>query len=217
MVSMGRVAEPVKRRPYRSPLRDERARASRGRIIDAAAAQFLDRGYAATTVAAVAAQAGVSQDLVFRVFATKRGLLKAVLDVGIGGDDAEVAVLDRAGPQALRDEPSLRRQIALFAAGISAQLTRVRPLDDMLRSAAAVEPELAALRADIQLRQRREAMTTAAGWLHGPLRPEIDAAGVLWTLTSPEVHHMLVENCGWSVEQYREWLQRTLEASLLPE
>jgi len=126
-------------------------------------------------------------------------------------------LLDRAGPQALRDEPSLSRQIALFASGISAQLTRVRPLDDMLRSAAAVEPELAALRADIQLRQRREAMNAVAGWLHGPLRPDIDAAGVLWTLISPEVHHMLLEDCGWSVEQYREWLQRTLEASLLPD
>ncbi len=218
---MSRVAEPVKRRQYRSPLRAERARASRQRILDAAAAQFLARGYARTPVTAIAAEAGVSEDLVFHLFTTKRGLLKAVLDVGIGGDAADVALLDREDPQAMRRETSLRRQIAMFATGISQQLERVRPLDDMLRSAAGVEPELAELRDDIQLRQRRQAMTTIAGWLHsrGPLRDDMSveqAAAILWTLTSPEVHHMLIENWEWSGEQYRAWLQGILEASLLP-
>jgi len=218
---MSRVTEPVKRHQYRSPLRAERARASRQRILDAAAAQFLARGYARTPVTAIAAEAGVSEDLVFHLFSTKRGLLKAVLDVGIGGDDADVALLDREDPQAMRRETSLRRQIAMFATGIGQQLERVRPLDDMLRGAAGVEPELAELRDDIQLRQRRQAMTTIADWLHsrGPLRDDMSveqAAAILWTLTSPEVHHMLIDDWEWSGEQYRAWLQGILEASLLP-
>jgi hypothetical protein len=119
-----------------------------------------------------------------------------VLDVVVGGDDEDVALLDLADPQAMRAEPDQRTQLAMFAAGSTAQLERVRPLDDILRSAAAVDPVAAELRADIQLRQRRAAMRTVVSWIaaHGPLRngmSETEAAAIVWTLTSPEVHLML--------------------------
>ncbi|MBA2414661.1 MAG: helix-turn-helix transcriptional regulator, partial [Geodermatophilaceae bacterium] len=119
---------------------------------------FLERGYPATTIAAVARRAGVSADTIYSVFGSKSTLLKEVLDVVIGGDDAQVALLDRAGPQAVRAEPDQRRQLEMFATGITDQLERVRPMDDILRSAAAVDAAAADLRADLQLRQRRESM-----------------------------------------------------------
>ncbi|HZG95669.1 MAG TPA: helix-turn-helix domain-containing protein, partial [Mycobacteriales bacterium] len=115
---------------------------------------FLERGYPGTTIAGVARRAGVSADTVYSLFGSKPGLLKEVLDVVIGGDEEDVPVLERPGPQAVRAEKDQRRQLELFAAGITDQLERVRPMDDILRSAAAVDPAPAQLRSDLQLRQR---------------------------------------------------------------
>lgn len=214
------MPEPVKRRTYTSPLRLEKARATRRRVIEAAVRLFLARGYAATTMAAVAAEAGVSADTVFHLFGTKRDLLQKAMDSVIGGDDADVPMLERAGPQAMRAETDQHRQIALFASGMLAQLERVRPVDDMLRSAAAVDTDIAALRDDLQLRQRREAMTAVAGRIaaRGPLlddMPVDEAAAVLWTLTSPEVHHMFRVHWAWSPKRYEDWLRTTLQCALL--
>lgn len=209
------------RRAYRSPLREEQARRTRLAVITAAHRLFLADGYAATTMQAVAAAAGVATDTVYHLVKTKRGLLKEVIDGTIGGDDRDVALLDREGPQGMRAEPDQRRQIAMFAAAMTVQLQRVRPLDDVLRQAAAADREVAALRDDVQLRQRRAAMTGVVGWIaaHGPLRDglgEAEAAAIVWTLTSPEVHHMLCETWGWSSERYRSWLQDALTSGLLP-
>lgn len=214
------MEQPVKRRTYTSPVRLEKARATRRRVIMAAVRSFLAGGYAATTMAAVAAEAGVSPDTVFHLFGTKRGLLQEAMDVVIGGDDADIALLERAGPQAMREETDQGRQIALLASGMLAQLERLRPVEDMLRSAAAIDPDIAALRADLQLRQRRQAMTAVAGWIaaRGPLRGQIsveEAAAVLWTLTGPEVHRMLRTDCGWPPERYERWLRTTLQRTLL--
>ena len=182
---------------------------------------FLEQGYAASTIAAIARRAGVSPDTVYATFGTKPGLLKEVLDVVIGGDDQDVALLDRPGPQAVRAERDQRRQLALFATGITDQLERVRPMDDILRSAAAVDAAAAELRNDLQLRQRRAAMRTVASWVisNGPLREGIteeDAAAILWTLTSGEVHLMLRDVWGWSRSRFEDWLRETLMSSLLP-
>lgn len=208
-------------RAYSSPLREAQARETRRRILDSARALFLEQGFPATTIAAVARRAQVSADTVYSVFGSKANLLKEVLDVVIGGDDADVPLLERDRPQAVRAEPDQRRQLGMFAADITTQLERVRPLDDILRSAAAVDPAAAELRADLQLRQRRAAMRTVVAWVgaHGPLREGLtdeEAAAVVWTLTSPEVHAMLRDTWGWSRERFERWLRETLIASLLP-
>lgn len=189
-------------------------------MIDAAVRLFLSRGYAGTTMAVVAAEAKVSPDTVFHLFGSKRALLQSAVDVVVGGDDEDVALLERAGPQALRAETDQGRQIAMFAAGISVQLERIAPVDDMLRSAAAVDADVAALRHDVQHRQRRQAMTAVVGWIasNGPLRDDMpveQAAAVVWTLTSPEVHRMLRVDWDWPAERYARWLDETLTSSLI--
>jgi AcrR family transcriptional regulator len=193
---------------------------TRRRVVASARELFLEQGYPATTVAVVAQRAGVSADTIYGTFGTKLALLRAVLDVAVGGDDADVALLDRDEPQAMRAEPDQRRQLAMFAAGMTQQLERIRPLDDVLRTAAAVDPAAAELRADLQERQRRAAMHTVADWLSArkPLRDHMskpDAGSILWTLTSPEVHHLLRDSCAWSAARYERWLRETLTASLL--
>ncbi len=207
-------------RSYTSPIRVEKARQTRRRVIASAHELFLGRGYPATTITAVAALAGVSADTVYTTFGSKSGLLKEVLDVVIAGDDDDVPLLDRPGPRATRAETDPRRQLAQFAAGVTEQLERVRPLDDILRSAAAVDADAAALRADIQLRQRRQAMREVAGWVaaRGALRDGLsveEAAAILWTLTSPETHGMLRVTWGWEARRYEDWLREVLVASLL--
>jgi AcrR family transcriptional regulator len=211
---------PVKRRSYNSTLRAEQARSTRARIVDAARALFTELGYPGTTLDRVGREAGVATDTVLHVFGSKKALLRAVLDVAIGGDDAPVPILDREGPQAMRREGDQRRQVAMFAAGMTAQLERLRPLDDILRSAAAVDADARALRDDLQLRQRREAMRLVAGWIaaNGQLRAQMsvdEAAAIIWTLTSPEVHQMLREHCGWDAAHYESWLRDTLDQSLI--
>lgn len=215
------MSEPVKSRSYDSPLRRERAKRTRRAVLQAAHARFLEVGYASTTLAAVARDAGVSVDTVYDVFGSKRGLLAAVMDVNVGGDDEPVAVLERELPQRMRAEQDQRTQIAMFATGMAGELERMRPLDDVLRSAAAADPEVAAARHEQNDVQRHAAMTTVVGWIRrrGPLRVGLtpaEAADVVWALTSPEVHQMLLHTRGWSRSQYEQWLRDTLEQSLLP-
>ena len=214
------MSPPVKKRPYTSPLRAEQAAATRLRILESARELFEEQGYPATTLGQVAEAAGVAADTVLHIFGSKRGLLSSVLDVTIGGDDQPIQVLDREGPQALRRETDQRRQIAMFAAGMTDQLDRVRPMDDILRSAAASDGDARALREDLQLRQRHQAMRQIASWIHanGEFKNDMtveQAADIIWTLTSPEVHRLLRHDRQWTPEQYRAWLHETLETGLL--
>ena len=216
------MAEAVKTRRYDSPVRREQARRTRAAVVQAAHRRFLAHGYAATTLAAVARDAGVSVDTVYAVFGSKRGLLDGVMDVNVGGDDEPVAVLERELPQRMRAERDQRTQLAMFATGMAGELERMRPLDDVLRSAAAADPDVAAARHEQNDVQRHHAMTTIVGWIaaRGPLRDGLDVAtgaDLVWTLTSPEVHYMLRETRGWSRRQYEVWLRDTLEHALLGE
>ncbi len=215
------MADSVKKRSYDSSGRRQAAEVRRQRCLRAAGELFLANGYPHTTVAAIAERAGVSEDLFFQLFATKRGVLKVVMDVAIGGDDQQLPLLEREGPQALRAATEQREQLRLFTAGITSQLDRLRPLNDMMRSAAAVEPEIAALQDDLNLRQRRHAMNMIATWLtqNGPLRNQMTtetAGSILWTLASPDVHRMLTVQNSWTSERYQDWLRETLTATLLP-
>jgi AcrR family transcriptional regulator len=214
------MTRPVKRRPYTSTLRAEQAAATRSRILESARTLFVEQGYPGTTLTQVADAAGVAADTVLHIFGSKKGLLKAVLDVTIGGDDEPVLVLDRQGPQALRREPDQHRQLAMLARGMTEQLERIRPVDDILRSAATVDPGARSLRDDLQLRQRREAMAQVVSWIaaNGDLRDKMsvdEATDIVWTMTSPEVHQLLLDRCGWDAEHYQSWLHHTLKSALL--
>lgn len=221
MERMAPSVKPASGRAYSSPVREEAARRTRRLVLDAALRLFAEQGYPRTTLAEIAVAAGVSVETVYKVFKNKRGLLQQLGDVVIGGDDEDVPLLERQGPQRVREETDQRRQLAMFATGITAQLERVGPYNEIVRTAAVVDSEVAALRDDLHLRQRRFAMTTVAGWLadRGPLRDDLPverAAAVIWTLASPEVHRMLRVDWSWTLEQYEAWLRDTLIATLLP-
>jgi len=211
----------VKPRRYHSPARTAAALETRSRIVAAARDLFVENGYPATTIAAIASRAEVAPDTVYATFGGKLAVLKATMDVVVGGDERDVKVLDRTGPQAMRAETDQRRQIAMFAAGLTQQLERIAPVDAILRGAAAVDPGAAELRTDLQQRQRRAAMQASVSWIaaNGPLRKgltEEDAAAVVWTLTSPEVHAMFRDSWGWNAARFESWLRNALLDGLLP-
>jgi len=207
------------KRQYTSTLRQAQASQTRARILDTAQRLFTQRGYAATTMEVIASEAGVATDTVYAAFGTKAGLLHKLLDVRVGGDDLPVALLDRTEPRKVRAEPSQRKQIAGFAADVAQIQERAVPVDDIIRSAAAVDPEIAAFRARMH-GFRYDNMRQFVSWLaaNGSFRGGIsqdEAAAVVWTLAGPEVHRLLRTERGWSRERYAAWLADTLTRTLL--
>jgi AcrR family transcriptional regulator len=215
------MTEHVKaRRPYRSSMRAQRALKNREAILRAARRRFLTDGYPRTSVASIAAEAGVSEDLVYLLFTNKRGLLVEVLNFSVTGEVDSPVVLEQQGPLAVRDETDQRRQVAMFAHDIAHRVDRARSIDDVMRSAAMVDEAVAAKYESLQA-SRLENITQFVRWVaaRGPLRGGVDvqeAAATAWALTGTDMHRMLVDGLGWDIDAYADWLQRTLQAALLP-
>jgi AcrR family transcriptional regulator len=214
------VASVKSRRPYRSRLRAEQAAQTRLRILEASGDLFAERGYGATTIDAVAARAGVAVDTVYAIFGTKKGMLSALIDLRVTGSSEGSDVLAGEGPRAVGKVLNQRQMLAGFAADIVPRIERVRPIDDVMQSAGAIDPEIAELRARMQ-ENRLTKLRTFVEWLaaNGPLRRDIDvdeAATIAWTLTSPEVNRLLRDVRGWSSPHYQDWLSATLVRVLLP-
>jgi AcrR family transcriptional regulator len=214
------VASVKSRRPYRSRVRAEQAAQTRLRILEASGDLFAARGYAATTIDAVAARAGVAVDTIYAIFGTKKGMLSALIDLRVTGSTEGSDVLAGEGPRALRTMSDRRQMLAGFAADIVARIERVRPIDDVMQSAAVIDPDIADLRARMQ-ENRFGKLRTFTEWLaaNGALRQHADvdeAATIVWTLTSPEVNRLLRDVRGWSSQRYQQWLSTTLIRVLLP-
>lgn len=215
------MAEPVKtRRRYDNSRRQAQARATRAEVLAAAQRLFLARGYPATTIEAIGDAAKVPLATVYRLFGSKRGILSAVLDVTFVGDDQPVALHDRPDARAAAAETDPRRLLAGYARVASGVLERSGPLQQMLRAAAAADPECAGL-LEATRQQRIDGQSRIAGLLaaknalaDGITEPE--ALDIIYALMSPEVHHILAVERRWSADHYEQWLARTLAAALLP-
>jgi AcrR family transcriptional regulator len=203
-----------------APARQARTRRTRAAVVEAARSLFLERGYAATTIEAIGARADTPQATVYRLFGSKPGILKAVLDTSIGGGDEAVAMLDRPRLRAVLVDPDPVNRLAGFAALVRDVLSRVGPVHRVLAEAARSDEDAAALLAEIT-RQRHEGQRRIARSLgrSGALRTglrERDAADVVHALASPEVYELLVAERGWTGARYEEWLRSTLALQLLP-
>jgi len=197
-----------------------RTRLARAAVVTAARTLFLDRGYAGTTVEAISDLSDVPPATVYRLFSSKRGILKALLDVSIAGDDEATPVERRSHVRALLADPDPRKQLAGFAGIACGIMSRTEPVHRILVSAASSDPDLAALLAE-QTRQRQLGQSQIARSLAraGALRPRLrerEAADIIHALMSPEVYRLLVEDRGWAPAQYEHWLTGTLIDQLLP-
>lgn len=196
-----------------------RTRLARRAVIDAARQLFVERGYGATTVDAISELAEVPPATLYRLFASKHGVLKALLDISIVGDDEATPMADRPAIRQLLAETDPRAMLAGFAKVTTQLNSRVGPLYRVLLSAAGSDPDAAALLEQLT-RQRQTGQQLIArsllrtGSLAAGLR-ERDAADIIHALMSPELHQLLVHDRHWKPDRYQRWLANTLEDQLL--
>ena len=197
-----------------------RTRLARRAVVEAARTLFVDRGYGATTIEAVSDRSDVPPATVYRLFTSKLGILKALLDVSITGDDQALPLLDRPEVAALFAEPDPERLLAGFArinVGIN---ERSGQIYQILASAACSEPEAADLLGQYtQQRQQGQGQIARALARAGALRAdrrESDAADIIHVFMSPEVYRLFVTDRGWSRARYERWLKNALVQQLLP-
>jgi AcrR family transcriptional regulator len=200
------------RRRYHSPLRADQAEQTRRRILTSAYRLFEERGYAGTTIAAVAEDAGVAPETVYVTMGDKRGLLEGVIELAIAGatdDTGPPSVAELAGAGARLDA------LVEYSCGI---LARTRPLHAVIRGAADKEPFAAELGQRL-LKERLAAQTRRIDrFLAEDLRPglSVDEAGQRYcVLASPELYYLLTVELGWSAERHQRWLAELLAGDLL--
>jgi AcrR family transcriptional regulator len=215
---MSSDVKPVRR--YDSSHRREQARRTRWVMLEAARRLFLDRGFGATTMPDIATEAGVSVQALYKAFANKPGVAKAVFDVAIAGDDEPMAMTERESLGRVRDEPDPRKKFELYGVHLAETAPRHVPIQLVIRSAAATDPEAGKVWRQLQ-DERLRGMTVFARSLHteGHLRRGVsvtEARDVLWTYNSAELFELLVIDRGWSPKRYGQWIARSLTAALLP-
>jgi AcrR family transcriptional regulator len=207
-----------RKRRYDSAGRLEQAARMRALVLDAAERLFLQNGYAATTVAAIAAAAGVSVETVYKAFKGKPGLVRAIRERGLAGQGPVHA--EQRSDRMRRAELDPRQIILNWGALAAEVAPRVCPILLLVRDAAATDAEMAQMRLELD-DDRYRRMTVNARHLHraGHLRQgltEHDAADVLWTYSSPELYELLVVRKRWSATRYGRFIAEAMIAALLP-
>lgn len=213
------MAERVKSRRYNSPRRREQAAATRREILEAAQRLFEQQGYGATTMAAIAAEAGVALKTVYVAFETKSGVLRALWNLLLRGDEGEAPVAERSWYREVIEEPDPQRQLRLNARNSRAAKIRIAGVLKVIRDAAPADPDIEALWERIQTefhanqRVIVERLAERKALKRG-LSVE-RATDILWTLNHPDVWQLLVAERRWTPEQYEEWFRDTACAQLL--
>jgi AcrR family transcriptional regulator len=205
------------RRPYRSPVRTEQMEATRRRAVEAATRLFVQHGYARTTVTAVAEEAGVSPETIYTSLRGKRGLLEGVIEAAITGPDGAV-MLHQQWVHEVRELSTAPERLRGWVAASCRTLARTSPVHAVIRGAADREEFAVELRRRLLERRVDEIVRLAGDLLDGALPPGMTAqeAGERYAaLASPEMHHLLVVEMGWTAERHREWLTDTAVAQLL--
>jgi AcrR family transcriptional regulator len=205
------------KRSYDSPRRREQAAATRAAILDAALKLFERRGYAATSVGAIAGEAGVALKTVYAVFGTKRGVLVALRSRLVRGADEEIPVAEQVWFRTVLDEPDPRKRLAMFAETSASLKSRAGPIFEIIRHAAPADPEIQAMwdefMGDFYENQR---LVVERFQADGVLKVDVNrATDILWTVNHPAVYHLLVVERGWMADEYRQWLEESLAQQLL--
>ena len=212
------MAEAVKR-SYDSTRRREQAAETQRQILRAAQRLFERDGYATTTVAAIASEAGVATKTVYLAFESKSGILRALWHLLLRGDPADVPVGEGEWYRETLAEPDPEARIVRVAIRSREVKERAAEIMEVIRTAAPADPDIAVLWERIQS-NFRDLLRPVVASLHadGVLRPGLDvdeATDVLWALVHPDIWQLLVNQRGWSVERYERWCVDAVRAQLL--
>jgi AcrR family transcriptional regulator len=212
-------SRPAKKSPYRSHLRAEQAAATRALVLDAATRLFVERGYAATSIDAIAEAAGVGRSTVFAAAGGKSWLLKTAYDRAIVGDDKPVPLLQRPAARKLFEMSDAGQIVAGYARIIADAAERVSAICEVIHSAAGCDPEVGDLWTEIG--DQRLAGAAAFAKLIGQRGGLCDgltvarARDIIWIFNDPTLHHLLVRRRRWSQDRYCDWLTESLQYQLL--
>lgn len=208
------MSEPVNtKRPYKSKRREQQALETREAVLASARSLFAERGYAATTIEAIAERAEVAVPTVYFVFRSKRGILSTLLEVLL-----KQAALGETYRE-LMAEPDPRRQLRLSVHITRPVMEEAGDLIDALRSAGSTDAEFRETWGELE-RGRREGIKAFVRSLarRGHLRPRLteeQATDIHWSMVSHELYHLLVVESGWTGDSYEEWLTDALAMLLL--
>jgi len=204
-------------RRYDSSRRRAQAGQNRAAVLESARARFFAQGYTGTTVGQIAGDAGVSVETIYKAFGNKPGLLKAVFDVAVAGDDEPIALADRAFIARIEAEPQARTKIEMFVAHLCESMPRAAPVQLLARDAGAADADAASVYAQTRA-EMLHGMTLFGRDLHqtGQLRVSAnEARDVLWTYFSAELYELLVLERGWTTKRYGRFLAEAVIAALV--
>jgi AcrR family transcriptional regulator len=197
-------------RRYTSAVRAEQAAATRRAVLAAARDLFAERGYAGTSIAAIAARAGVAVDTVYAAAGRKPALLRELVETSISGTDHPVPALQRDYVRRVREAVTAREKLGIYAAAVADIGVRMAPVHRALAEAAVTDADCAALRAEISARRAANMRLLAADLrATGELRPDLtddEVADVVWSMNSAEYRALLVGERGWTAERFGTWL-----------
>jgi AcrR family transcriptional regulator len=198
------------RRRYASAVRAEQATATRRAVLRAARELFTEQGYAATSIAAIAARAGVAVDTVYAAAGRKPALLRELVETSLSGTDQAVPAEQREYVARIRDAGPAREKIAIYASAVAAIGVRMAPVQRALAEAAITDAECAALRSEISARRAANMRLFAADLrATGELRSDLgddEVADIVWSMNSAEYRALLVGERGWTAERFGTWL-----------
>ena len=208
------------KRSYDASGRRARAHARRLAVVLAARDLFERDGFRLTTIAAIAASAGVSAESVYKGFSSKAAVAKAVFDLVIAGDDEPVPVAERPAMQAMRDERDVRRKIEMFAEGLAQRQARSARVQILIRDGRHVDDSLGPIWAKLN-GEGLAGMTMLGRHLleTGQLRAGIgldEVRDVLWNYLAIDSYERLVLTQGWPLERYSRWLASAIIGALCP-
>jgi AcrR family transcriptional regulator len=208
-----------KKNPYSSRLRAEQAATTRQLVLDAATRLFVERGYAATSIDAIAEAAGVGRSTVFAAAGGKPWLLKTAYDRAIVGDDQPVPFLERPAARKLFEMTDPAAIVAGYAGIVADAMQRVSAIYYVVRSAAGCDPEVGQLWHQISQERltgakRLVALLNQRDGLREGLSPE-HARDTVWIYNDPALHYALVHERGWKQAHYLAWLTDNLHHQLL--
>lgn len=208
------------RRRYESAVRQESARRTRHAVVQAAHELFTARGYAATSLADIAAAAGVARPTAFAAFGSKPALLRQVLDQAFAGDDEPVPVAQRPWFRPVWDATTPGGVLDAYAHVCALIGGRAARIVEVTRRAADQAPELGDLWDTLQRNRRAGAlMVVEHASSLGPLAAGLDtgrATDILWIFNDPALYDTLVTGCGWPEPGYIAWLSGQTRHALLP-
>ncbi|MDP9441997.1 MAG: TetR/AcrR family transcriptional regulator [Actinomycetota bacterium] len=203
------------------PRREKKAKATRRAVLEAAKRLFVESGYGATTIQAIADEADVAVQTVYAVFGGKRAILGELLDVSIAGDEAPIVVNAREWMTPVWEAPTAAERLRAYAAAVRRIMDNAGDVFTVVAAAATTDPDAVELAHQTEQRRRTGARSVVDALTSvGPLRSGLtleEAVDVLWLLNSPALFSHFVRRAGWTSDRYQEWLSNAMVTELLGE